>query len=76
MFLLHVVVTGHGFGFGCFDPQNDWIGTAQKPSESAHGFLRAPLNLGNPEPGDTPVDPMAVYCLPILCLVEFVMVFS
>jgi hypothetical protein len=67
---------GCALAFGCFFPWGGGIGAARKPSKSWNGFLRAPLNPVNPEPGDTHVDPMAVYCSLILLFAGFVVLFS
>ena len=76
MFLPQAVVTGRASGFDCLVSQNDWIGAARNSSESARGLLRALRNLASHEPRDTPVGPMAVCYLLMLCFARLVMVFS
>jgi hypothetical protein len=76
MFKFAVVFIACAPAFGCFFPGGGGIGAARKPSAFWNGFLRAPLNPVNPGPGDTHVDPMAVYCWVILLFADFVLLFS
>ena len=62
-----ISVTVGASGFGCYVPPDDWIGAAQRPSNFARGFLRAPLNLASPEPVDTRAGQADVFGSAIFC---------